>query len=235
MSFTTKKRTREEWDMSARANRLRMVFVKDGLNKTYIVYKKDRDYLKRHELINTGDISELDLFFDKHEQERQGSYREIRGDLLKLAKQGKFDVIAHGCNCFATMGAGIAAAVKKEFPAAFRADKAYRAEAIERLGNFTFGDMTLDTRKNVEMQYPLLVFNLYSQYMPGPSLDEEALILSLRKMAMYLKDEVEDGVELKIGLPLIGCGIAGGDWDEVREFVKKELREFDVTVVTFNQ
>jgi O-acetyl-ADP-ribose deacetylase (regulator of RNase III) len=29
----------------------------------------------------------------------------IDGDLIKLAKEGKFDVIAHGCNCHSTMGA----------------------------------------------------------------------------------------------------------------------------------
>lgn len=30
----------------------------------------------------------------------------IIGDLLKLADDGQFDVIVHGCNCFNTMGAG---------------------------------------------------------------------------------------------------------------------------------
>jgi len=35
-------------------------------------------------------------------------YQEIEGDLIKLAKQGEFDVITHGCNCHNIMGAGIA-------------------------------------------------------------------------------------------------------------------------------
>ncbi len=26
--------------------------------------------------------------------------RYVDGDLVKMAKEGKFDVIAHGCNCF---------------------------------------------------------------------------------------------------------------------------------------
>jgi O-acetyl-ADP-ribose deacetylase (regulator of RNase III) len=37
------------------------------------------------------------------------------GDLIKLAKQGTFDVIAHGCNCFCTMGAGIAPKMAEAF------------------------------------------------------------------------------------------------------------------------
>ena len=32
----------------------------------------------------------------------------VDGDLIKLAKEAKFDVIVHGCNCLSTMGAGIA-------------------------------------------------------------------------------------------------------------------------------
>lgn len=47
------------------------------------------------------------------------SYQEIKGDLIKLALQGKFDVIAHGCNSFCSMGAGIA----PQMAAAFGADE----------------------------------------------------------------------------------------------------------------
>ena len=28
----------------------------------------------------------------------------VHGDLFKLAEQGEFDIIVHGCNCFNTMG-----------------------------------------------------------------------------------------------------------------------------------
>ncbi len=42
----------------------------------------------------------------------------IKGDLIKLALDGKFDVIIHGCNCYCTMGAGFAKAIQAEFPEA---------------------------------------------------------------------------------------------------------------------
>ena len=32
----------------------------------------------------------------------------IKGNLISLALAGEFEVIIHGCNCFCTMGAGIA-------------------------------------------------------------------------------------------------------------------------------
>lgn len=42
----------------------------------------------------------------------------VHGDLIQLALAGQFDVIIHGCNCFCTMGAGIAKAIRQEFPEA---------------------------------------------------------------------------------------------------------------------
>jgi len=44
-------------------------------------------------------------------------YQEIEGDLIVLAKEGKFDVIAHGCNCQCIMGAGLAPQMAKAFGA----------------------------------------------------------------------------------------------------------------------
>ena len=42
-------------------------------------------------------------------------YREIEGDLIQLALEGKFDVIAHGCNCFCKQESGIAKQMSKVF------------------------------------------------------------------------------------------------------------------------
>ena len=54
----------------------------------------------------------------------------IQGDLIALAKEGNFDVIAHGCNCFCTMGSGIAPLMAK----AFGVDK-YPLEAPKQKGD----------------------------------------------------------------------------------------------------
>lgn len=43
------------------------------------------------------------------------NYKEITGDLIELAKNGEFDVITHGCNCFCVMGNGIAPQMAKTF------------------------------------------------------------------------------------------------------------------------
>ena len=46
----------------------------------------------------------------------------IQGDLIELALSGTFEVIIHGCNCHCAMGAGVAKAIKSNFPEAYQAD-----------------------------------------------------------------------------------------------------------------
>ena len=167
--------------------------------------------------------TDLTDLFEGVEEPRQGSYKEVTGDLIKMAKEGHFDLIGHGCNCYATMGAGIAKFIKEAFPKAYDADKEWKALPLDRLGCYTVGSTETDEGGQ------LMVANIYSQFMPGPAIDYEALTLGLRKLAYELK---ENGlIESTIGLPLIGCGIAGGKWSRVSEIIKKELTEFDVTIV----
>ena len=37
----------------------------------------------------------------------------------------------------------------------------------------------------------------------------------------------------RIGLPLIGAGLAGGDWNRIKKIIEKELCDMDVTIVHF--
>lgn len=152
-----------------------------------------------------------------------GNYKEIKGDLIKLAKKGEFDIIGHGCNCFATMQAGIARPIAIAFPEALKADQDWSAKPEKRLGNFTVG---------YNEDYELIIANFYTQYFPGPDLRIEALTKSFKLFAKSLKETNPDGYQdLRIGLPLIGCGIAGGDWKEVSSIIKREFKDFNVTIV----
>lgn len=145
----------------------------------------------------------------------KGSFNEIKGDLLSLFREGKFDLIVHGANCFNTMGAGIAYQIATQFPEAEQADKDFLIPVgdINRLG--TFSMVQLDKG---------LILNAYTQFKPGRNLSAEALIINLAKIGQLFKGK-------HIGLPLIGCGIAGGNWKEVRELIRYYLRDCKVTVV----
>jgi len=158
-------------------------------------------------------------------------YREIEGDLIKLALQGEFDVIAHGCNCFCLQGAGIAKQMSDIFDT--NNFRKYPLELpmlkgdINKLGRISYREYYKFI--NDEIIHPrVVVVNAYTQYQLGPNLDYEALTLCLRKMNHEFKGK-------HIGLPQIGCGIAGGDWDVVKLLIKQELKDCDVTVVIYNK
>lgn len=38
-----------------------------------------------------------------------------------------------------------------------------------------------------------------------------------------------------VGLPQIGCGLAGGDWNRVKTIIQNELKDCFVTVVIYNK
>lgn len=166
-------------------------------------------------------------------------YKEVNGDLIKLALNGEFDVITHGCNCFCIMGAGIAPKMAK----AFGCDK-YLSENedfkgdINKLGNIDYVTSTYTggTNEFDFFEFDLTVVNSYTQYHYGRNhkdgvekpLDYEALTLCLRKINHRFKGK-------RIGLPQIGCGLAGGDWNKVKSIIQRELKDCDVTVVIFDK
>jgi O-acetyl-ADP-ribose deacetylase (regulator of RNase III) len=100
--------------------------------------------------------------------------KEIKGDLIRSAKNGEFDLIAHQANCFNTMGSGIAKSIKEEWPEAAAVDSATIKGDRSKLGTISF---TTNTN-------PIIV-NLYGQFdywSPGVLTDYDALEKALLKM-----------------------------------------------------
>lgn len=139
----------------------------------------------------------------------------IKGDLVRDAERD-FDVIAHGCNCYCTMGAGIALAVKNRWPEAYAVDKASNFADKGKLGTYTGW-----SSENI------IVLNMYTQWdyrSTGVRADYEAIRNCMKLMKQNFSEK-------KIGLPLIGAGLAGGDWNVISKIIEEELHGEDITVV----
>ncbi len=148
----------------------------------------------------------------------------IEGNLLHLAKDGKFDVIIHGCNCFCTMGAGIAKQIKQVFPAAFDADLATESGQREKLGTITWASIEGTVA-------PLIVVNAYTQYNwrgNGLKADYEAIRAAFKQVKTSFAGK-------KIGYPSIGAGLAGGDWEVISSIIKEELAGENHTHVIYKK
>lgn len=167
-------------------------------------------------------------------------YQEIEGNLINLAKEGKFDVISHGCNCFNMQQAGIADAMRIHFNTdKFDMEGKQYYGDINKLGQIDYEVIDRRNGSIVEnfsslldndelLDYVFSVVNSYTQYHGGKNLDYAALDLCLKKINHKFKGQ-------KIGLPMIGCGIAGGEWLVVKRLIQKNLKDMDVTIVIFKK
>ena len=146
----------------------------------------------------------------------------ISGDLIQLAVNGQFDLIAQGCNCYSTMGAGIARAVMEVFPSAFEADRATKRGDRAKLGRCTFAVIAFETSL-------LIVVNDYRQFDwrgRGAKVDYAAV----RSCMGGIKRRHPGG---RIGLQKIGAGLAGGDWLTISSIIEEELAGENVTLVEY--
>ena len=171
-------------------------------------------------------------------------YKEIDGDLIQLALEGNFDVIAHGCNCHSVMRAGLAPQMAKTF-GCNKFELEIWGPTIEKLGcidyeTFVLGEKTiwsLEDADNKRNEPELIVVNAYTQYNYGRNhidgdkkpLDYQALTLCMRKINRIFKGK-------HIGLPgFIGGGLAGGDINKIRKIIRDELLDCDVSIVFLPQ
>lgn len=143
----------------------------------------------------------------------------IDGDVVRDAEQ--FELIAHCANCFCTMNSGVAPVIKAKFPEAYEVDCKTIKGDKKKLGTITFTTTT----------NPIVV-NIYGQYGYGGrkkgirDLDYNAL----RSGFKLIKERFSGK---KIGLPKLGAGLAGGDWEIISKIIEEELTGEDVTVVNF--
>lgn len=131
--------------------------------------------------------------------------KHVKGDLLKLAAAGEFDIVMHGCNCFNIMGAGIAKQIKDRYPEAWSADGLWSRSPIERLGNWT----NANVRFGKDIGAPFVIINAYTQYKTASAPGED--VFEYSSFTLILKKLASLYPSLKFGLPYIGMGLAGGD------------------------
>lgn len=148
--------------------------------------------------------------------------RIIQGDLIRLALQGTFDVIIHGCNCHCSMNAGIARAIREHFPEAYQADRRTIAGDATKLGTISSATVIRDGRE-------LTIINGYTQFNysgSGVLVDYDALRGVMRSVKSGFTGQ-------RIGYPKIGAGLAKGDWSTIARIIDEELEGEHHTLVEF--
>jgi O-acetyl-ADP-ribose deacetylase (regulator of RNase III) len=119
------------------------------------------------------------------------------------------------------MGAGIAPQIKHKFPEAYEADCETQSGDESKLGTITYTENTTP-----------IVVNLYGQFdytgrrSGKMDLDYDALRSALKAMREKFTGKT-------FGLPMIGAGLAGGDWNVIEAIIEEEMRGEYVTIVRY--
>ncbi len=159
----------------------------------------------------------------------------ISGNLLS----NQHGILVHGCNCQGVMGGGIAASIRSQYPEVY----ARYAEKYHRTG-LPLGDVQLVWNPQLAAQFGaaarshlstadqasdlpkhLVVANAMTQEFYGRDpdvvyVDYDAVFSAFARIRLLARD-----TSLPVRFPLIGAGLANGDWRTIQNAIKAGLRE----------
>ena len=145
------------------------------------------------------------------------------GDVIDAFENLNFNILMHGCNCFCTMGAGIAAQIRKKYPIVYEKDLQTKKGDESKLG-------TIDIIKvNDKNQF---IVNAYTQFYYGKYKDNvsyNAIHNVFSEIYKFCKDNY-----YSICIPKIGAGLAGGDWSKIEKIIYDIFDERDIYVFSLN-
>jgi O-acetyl-ADP-ribose deacetylase (regulator of RNase III) len=140
------------------------------------------------------------------------------GNILSVTR----GIIVHGCNARGVMGSGVALAIRKTYPQAFKVYREIFEDRGLELGSVIFVPITDE----------LFVANAitqenYNNQKNGPAcmVDYGAIKRCFLTIANYAKGE-----GLPVHYPMIGAGLGGGDWDIIQGIIDETLHGIERTL-----
>jgi len=154
--------------------------------------------------------------------------KEVHGNLVSMFLAGEMNMI-HGCNCFRRMGRGIALEVKNRVPEMYAADLKTKPGDKSKLGKFTEYHIP---------EHAVVGINAYTQYhwaIPAEGTDHMVDYAAVREVFRRINTA---GKYARMngkpyGIPLIGAGLAKGNWDIIRTIIDEETPDIDIVLVHY--
>lgn len=150
------------------------------------------------------------------------------GDMFK----GGHKYIAHGCNAQGVMGSGVAAIVKRKYYYAFKKYNEEHQKNGLRLGQVIRASVSHGKYDHC----PPTIFNCITQNNYGTDQRYanygaiQSCIKAIEEEMFLLHGCVETP---EVAFPMIGAGLAGGDWGIISEIIEKNSTYFQPVVYDF--
>jgi len=149
------------------------------------------------------------------------SLRYVEGDATSPVGDGR-KIIVHVCNDIGAWGAGFVMALSRKWP---QPEELYRKTYPYNLGDVAY----------VLVEHDIMVANLIGQ--TGLSISQSRGIpvryWAIEKGMWKVKAKAEKA-NASIHMPRMGCGLAGGSWDEVFHVLSRVFEESNVPITVYD-
>jgi O-acetyl-ADP-ribose deacetylase (regulator of RNase III) len=152
--------------------------------------------------------------------------RIVRGDATVPQAEGN-RIIAHVCNDVGGWGKGFVLAISHRWP---EPEQEYRRWHRGRAAN----DFGLGAVQLVAVRPDLWVANMVAQHgmrsgRSGPPIRYDAVERCLHVVAGYATR-----LEASVHMPRIGCGLAGGKWEQIEPIIMRTLCERSIATTVYD-
>jgi O-acetyl-ADP-ribose deacetylase (regulator of RNase III) len=154
------------------------------------------------------------------------SVQYVEGDATAPTGSGP-KIIVHVCNDAGSWGAGFVLALSKRWPQPEQSFRDWAAKGED--GGFALGAVQL-----VQVGPELWVANLVGQHglrktKEGPPIRYPAVEKGLEQLAATARQ-----LKASVHMPRIGCGLAGGKWEEMEPIIQRTLCAQDIAVTVYD-
>ena len=149
----------------------------------------------------------------------------IQGDATQPIGKGN-KIIVHICNDIGGWGKGFVMAISKRWK---EPEKQYR-NWFKTKDGFELGNVQF-----VETESELIIANLIGQHkirkdeLGNPPIRYDAVREGLKKVGRKAKE-----INAEVHMPRIGCGLAGGKWEEIEPIILEEISSHGIAVTVYD-
>lgn len=167
------------------------------------------------------------------------SIRYFTGSALEPVTKGDKKFIVHVCNDIGGWGSGFVVAISNKWKQPEQAYRYWHRENKNANNDKFYKTFHLGMIQPVQVEEDTTVINMIAQRSVVTRGEEkpiryDALKKCLEKIAIYLFNfRHNEGLQVSVHMPRIGCGLAGGKWEEVEKIIEKTLISKDIPVYVY--
>lgn len=156
--------------------------------------------------------------------------RIIEGDITKTDK----DIIVQQVNCKGLMGAGLAKTIMQRYD---NVKNEYQTFRNKELNTLVKDECLLGMVNYVDVYDGKIIANIFGQVDVRKNRNDKS-VYTVKSALIKGIEDVKDKAE-KIGLSIaiptyIGCGLAGGNWEEIKSEIEAIFQNSTVEVVFYH-